>query len=274
MPVTEFFDLANSFHQEHVEIMSAFLVPEDISVTHGEPGFDRRTYLVSPESAAHQHCESIYIAGDNAVKKRWLKVLPSISGVKRAVLHTTAISESLMQAVCVHRGIERLNFDSTRLESFEMISQLNQLTHLAIGSSPRIGSLSALSDLNRLKSLSIQGNFPKLDQLGEISELALLQGFSLSGQDYKVLRVNSLEPISELANLRFVSLAAVQISAGGLKSLCDLPALEFLYLDPFHMHVWELSDIAALNEAFPDLRGSLIRRVATEPDIAKKLKIG
>ena len=268
------FELANSFHEEYIAIMLEYLIPKDISVTHGEPDFDNRSYARSPEEAAGTHCESIFIAGDNSIKKHWLKVLPSISGVRRVFLHTTAISETLMQAVCCHTGIERLNFSSTRLESFDSIAKLSQLTHLAIGSSPRVSSLYPVSGLRNLVSLCIQGNLPKISHLEELSPLHSLKGLILCGQDYKDLHLDSLEPISQLKELSFFGLAATRVSSGGLRALCELPNLEFLHLDAFHMNVWQLSDIAALNEAHPKLKGSLIRRVATEPEVAKRLKVG
>jgi len=268
------FDLANTFYEEYSEIMMSYLLPLDLSATQDEPGFDSRNYTALPEEAADSHCEGIYINGGNSIKKRWLSVLPSVSGVKRAVLYTTAISETLMQAVCSHTGIERLRFEGTRLESFEVLAQLPRLTHLAIGSSPRVTSLSPLTKLPNVIALSIQGNFPNIDDLDELSSLTSLRGIGLCGLDYKVLKLHNLSVLSELVALRFISLIGVRISNDGLRALCDLPELEFLSLDPFHMNIWKRSDIAAINEAHPNLKGSLIRRVATEPEIARVLKVG
>lgn len=269
----ERFDLANRLYEEECGTLSDYLTPEDISVTSDEPGFDSSMYTTSPEKAANSHCESIYIAGDNSIKKRWLRILPSVSGIRRAVLHTTAISNVLMEAVCAHGGIQRLDFGSTRLENLDLLSSLTRLTHLAVGSSPRISSLSPISSLERLVALGIQGNFPNIDNLNELRPLTELQGLSLCGQDYKVLRLKNLEPITKMVGLRFFSMFGVRIEEGGLQPLCELPSLEFLVLDPFHMHHWRYADLVAINEAHPHLKGNLIRRIVTEPEIAKKLKI-
>lgn len=270
---TERFDLANGFQREYAELVADYLEPKDISVAHGAPDFDMESYATSPDSVAHTECPAIYIAGDAADKKRWIDVLPTLTGLRRVMLNTTAISMPLMNAVCRHGGIERLQFGSTRLDNLAPLAQLAHLTHLSVGSSPRISSLQPIGSLSELVSLCILGNFPKLQNLDDLGGLEQLRGILLCGQDYKALRLANLEVLRHLNQLEYVGLTAVRVESGGLSALCELERLEFLALDPFQLHVWSRKDIQMIHEAHPGLKGTLIRRVATEPELAKTLGV-
>ena len=269
------FNLANEFHKEHCEIQTAFLGKIDLSVIDGEADESIiSSYVRSPEEATGKRCKAIRISGDAAKKKRWMKVLPTLTGVERVELSTNAVSEELMRAVCQHGDIERLSFGNTRLDSLEQVAKLSRLTNLWVGSSPRITSFSPLSSLRNLKSLGIQGNFPHVDGIEALSELNSLEALFLCGAESKDLTIESLGPVSALSHLKFLNLTAIRVRSGGLKPLCELPRLEYLSIDPFHMNIWQHSDIVALHEAHPALQGSLIHRVATEPEIARRLQVG
>lgn len=269
MALKEKYELGNELLDEFREIMETVIKPRDLFAF--ESNSLSASFATTPEEAISNKTKNIFLGGDQLEK--WLKVLPQLANVEKVIIPGTAISDRLMCAVCEHRTIKRLQFDSTRLNTFDMLGELTELTHLAIGSSPRIDSLKPISKLKSLISLSIQGNFPKIHNLADIRPLTQLKGLSLCGQDYKKIKLISLADLVYLQNLEFLSLIAISVEQDGLTPVTKLPKLEILQLRHQRPSEWSKEDYEMLYQSNPRLKGSLIKRAATDEKFRKIMGI-
>lgn len=145
------------------------------------------------------------------------------------------------------KNIECLVLRRYGAKDFSGFSQLKTLRHLMVWQSPKVKSLSGLENKN-LASLYLMDVGPITD-LRPITTISELVNFRLSGGFWKKHALESLAPLTKIANLRWLELCAVQIVDNDLSPLTHLPDLEHFELSS----AYPLECLAPIAARFPHL---------------------
>lgn len=146
--------------------------------------------------------------------------------IRPRFLSTKGVRAADISALLDNKRLEWLEFFwCPKLETFEVVGELQSLSVLALRDCKRVHDLTPLSKL-KVSSLSIQGGM------------------------WKPAVVESLEPIANLLTLRELSLASLKVKEGGLRPISKLRNLEELSL-PL---TFETEDYAYLRAAHPDVK--------------------
>lgn len=132
--------------------------------------------------------------------------------------------------------------------SFNALSSLSKLRRLEVWHLPRVSELDALSNCSALRELT----------------LATLPSWDSSG---KMTTLNTLEPLSNLPELRKLVLRGIRVAHGGLRPLHVVARLKSLEI----ANVFGIEELAALRVAKPRLRcESLSPTVTIRVSLCKK----
>ncbi len=105
------------------------------------------------------------------------------------------------------------------------LSNLGNLEHLALLNMTKIESIEVLSRLTNLRTLEVE-HFKKISQFDAISNLSKLEGLQLDGAMYTAQRIDDLDFIGDLINLRYVTLRNTRATNKNMDSFKRLKNLE------------------------------------------------
>lgn len=212
------------------------------------------------------------------------QIHPSIQTFPPAThdLSTLTGTETALRLTAKVKGFERLtdlpdlrtlwcfNIDTTRLEIIRRckrlktlyieaakttklgdLGQLSDLKILSIDGASKVDSLDWLAHIPPLTQLRIQ-HFPRLDNLKALRFQPDLHVLEVSGSLWTSMRVESFQPIGNLAELRILYLTNIHTADGSLRPLAKLKNLDLLVTAGFH----DWQEFAALSAALPDTQCS------------------
>jgi len=127
---------------------------------------------------------------------------------------------------------------------------LKNLKYLHIGSSPSLSPLESLNKLPRLEWLELE-NIRACNDLTFITKITGLKGLSIAGDgnSIKYMKAKSLEPITALKNLYWLSLGTFMVEDGSLLPLAKLNKLKYLFIS----NKYKMEEIAKLAGIRPDV---------------------
>tara|TARA_R110002096_G_scaffold433537_2_gene652409 strand:+ start:2333 stop:3001 length:669 start_codon:yes stop_codon:yes gene_type:complete len=140
------------------------------------------------------------------LRNEWQKVLPKLEKLEYLYLGHR-VNQEFFEAVCKTPNLKGLWIKTSQIKDFSFIGNLTKLEQLNFGGSLAITNLNGIQNLTKLK-YCILDNFFGLENVNELSHLKSLEKLHLfAGFDTKTLNIKSVEPISELTNLKELALA-------------------------------------------------------------------
>ncbi len=88
--------------------------------------------------------------------------------------------------------------------------KLKQLEHLHIGSSGQVEDIKVFRDINWLTTLNLD-QLNKVSDFSDIGNMTNLQGLGIDGSIWTTQKIESLKPIENLTNLKYLSLTNTRI---------------------------------------------------------------
>jgi Leucine-rich repeat (LRR) protein len=162
----------------------------------------------------------------------WCDFFPSMKNLKYLYFESR-LTQNLFNSICDMDFLEGLYFKWSNITDISRISDLSNLKHLHIGSSPKIADISALSKMNSLLTLEIE-NIKVLNNISFICDLTYLEGLGINGSLWTTQTIASLNPIQKLKHLKFITLYGTKVLDGSLKPLATLKSLERIWIAPFY----------------------------------------
>ena len=138
------------------------------------------------------------------LRNEWQKVLPKLEKLEYLYLGHR-VNQEYFEAVCNIPNLKGLWIKTSQIKDFSFIGNLKKLEQLNFGGSLAITNLNGI--LTKLK-YCVLDNFFGIENINELSGLKSLEKLHLfAGFDTKTLNIKSVEPISELTNLKELALA-------------------------------------------------------------------
>ena len=132
-----------------------------------------------------------------------------------------AVLEQATSAKCIK--IKRA-YDVTS-EGLKHLTKLPQLSALDVSWCPHIVDFSVFQGMQNLRSLELVG-----DPIGD-KELERLRGMRLENLDLGSTKVHDLNALKDMHSLQKLDLSRTQVSAEGIRNICQLKNLESVELD-------------------------------------------
>ncbi|WP_298538050.1 hypothetical protein [uncultured Algibacter sp.] len=140
------------------------------------------------------------------LRNEWQKVLPKLEKLEYLYLGHR-VNQEYFEAVCNIPSLKGLWIKTSQIKDFSFIGNLKELEQLNFGGSLAISNLNGIQNLTKLK-YCVLDNFFGIENVNELSGLKSLEKLHLfAGFDTKTLNIKSVEPISELTNLKELALA-------------------------------------------------------------------
>lgn len=190
--------------------------------------------------------------------KAWCEALPSLDAVEY-VWFSSRTTQELFDAVCDMKSLKGLYIKWSGITSIDNIVKAKGLKYLHIGSSPSLAPLDPLALLPNLEWLELE-NIRACSDLSFAKKLTGLKGLSIAGDgnSIKYLKAKTLEPLTALQNLYWLSLYTLLVEQDGLDPLAQLKKLKYLFIS----NKYKMEDIAALAGARPDMECDLFKPVS------------
>lgn len=158
-----------------------------------------------------------------------------------------------------------------RIASLAPLRALAHLAALELDDPPTLAGLDQLVDLKCL----VLRHFRRIKSLEPVGTLSGLRAISMStipswDASRRCLEVESLEPLSELADLESLCLIGVKPLDGRLDPLQRLTNLKYLHLS--HEFQFQLEDYAALARALPHASGHCLLPYYLIPQLSLRCK--
>jgi len=180
-------------------------------------------------------------------KGNGLNGISSLTNLKRVWAYD--VNQRLLEELCELSQLEVLFIERVRAEDLSPLRSLKKLRALSVESATKVTELSWLPETNSLRSLGLC-NLRALGQLDGLESFPLLQALAVDGGIWEPMRVATLMPLSQLHNLRFLSLVNCRVADKSMQPLHQLSQLVALHCAQyFPRHEFQL-----LEASIRDLR--------------------
>ena len=185
---------------------------------------------LSEEELSQKTKAQVFIYGESA--KYWLEKLPMMIRLQALFVVGSVINHKLLEKVTALPNLLKLKLDKTTSKDLSSVSNLTKLTHLCLAYSNNFSSIFDHLNSQDLTSLSLglpagSGSLAKITQLENLDLRYLMLG-SCAESNYSVL--DSLEPLTTLSSLEYVSLSNIKAKDKRLSVLRSMPNLKVIEL--------------------------------------------
>jgi Leucine-rich repeat (LRR) protein len=158
----------------------------------------------------------------------WCELIPKLTEVKY-LWFTSRVSQDIFDAACELKNLQGLFIKWSGIKSIDKITKLTNVRRLHIGSSTQIESIEPLTSLKNLQVLALI-NLQKIQDYSVLASLIDLRELTITGDVWapKVLKIETLKPLTALKKLRHLDLDCTRILDGYYEPLIELKEIESL----------------------------------------------
>ena len=179
---------------------------------------------------------------------QWVNRIPEMDHI-RYLWFSSRVNQALFDAACKIHHLKGLYIKWSGIKDLSNLANLKNLKYLHIGSSPSVESIDVFSKMSQLIVLQIE-NFKRIRELSPLRSLSQLEGLAIEGSMWNAQIVDSLEPLSDLQNLRYIFLANLRSLDETLEPLTRLKKLRNIRTT----FKWTKSEFQLLRESLPELK--------------------
>lgn len=153
----------------------------------------------------------------------WCNKFSELSEIKLLWL-PSRVSQKIFDAVCELPSLEGIWIKWSGIKNLNNIVKLKKLKHFKLGSSSQVESIEVLGELKQLESLELE-QLNKISDFGVISKLRDLQGLGMDGSMWTAQKIDSLDPLRSLKNLKYLTMTNSSVKGKSFDPLLDLKEL-------------------------------------------------
>ena len=212
-------EFATDHSRIYDEFVPSLMHRADLEVSHPQDYSGQETIKL----VCSQHPVGIeeYLANPREWEKKqrrytaeWVDFLKSEKTSVKVVDICSSADQKVFDALCCQDSIESLRIKWLRCKQINKIAKLKNLKKLFLARASSLVDISPLAQLENLEVL-ILGDTKKIDDYYVLSSLKKLKVFSLCGYQSSlntVIKVNTLDFISELPSLEYVDFIDVRLN--------------------------------------------------------------
>lgn len=197
--------------------------------------------------------KSIADVRPDAVELRLYRERSSHRGVCRLQrlqrLWAHSVNQSFLDEICELRSLKQLYIDRLSVSDPSSLTRLRDLRSLIIVGGTKVESLDWTGELTWLRALALE-NFPRVGSLQPLARLNGLRALGVEGSMWTTMKVDSLQPLSSLANLEYLFLTNLRSKDRSLQALHSLTGLKVLEC----ANRFAKGEMERLREALPNTR--------------------
>ena len=159
----------------------------------------------------------------NKLVQMWCEKLPQLTDLKYLWFHSR-VNQKMFDAASKVPNLEGLYIKWSGIKDLSALRNANHLTHLHIGSSSQIESIEVLGDVQNLITLNLE-QLNKISNFSVLAKLTQLEGLGIDGSIWTPQTIDTLEPIGQLENLRYLTATNSKIKTNSFKPLLKLKNL-------------------------------------------------
>lgn len=177
------------------------------------------------------------------------KKLTEFTGLK--ILWLASLNQPMMEVIGCLKSLETIEVKSLTAHNVESFSELPNLRHLILRGGTKISDLNWVGQLKNLRTLILEG-FKRIGRLDALADVTWLEALGFEGSMWTTSRVESLNPLSKLTDLRYLFLTNTRAADRSLRPLHNLKKLKEIELPYFYPEL----EFIELRKALPELRCS------------------
>ena len=139
----------------------------------------------------------------------WCDYLKNLTEVEYLWL-PSRVNQKMFDAICEMENLEGLWIKWSGIKSIDNLYKLKRLKHLHLGSSAQVESIEVLSKMTNLETLELE-QLNKISDFGIVKHLIGLKGLGIDGGIWTAQKIDTLEPIIHLKNLKYLTTTNSQI---------------------------------------------------------------
>lgn len=155
--------------------------------------------------------------------QKWCEMLPELDRISYLWLNMK-VGQDLFESVCEISNLEGLYINSSGIKDISSLRKLTNLNHLYLGHLSQIVNIDILAELSSLITLDLE-QINKISDFGFISNLPQLEGLSIDGGMWVTQKIDTLEPVGHLLNLKYLTLINTRIKDKSFAPLLNLKNL-------------------------------------------------
>jgi Leucine-rich repeat (LRR) protein len=159
----------------------------------------------------------------NKIVEGWCRELPSLEGVKQ-LWFVSRVNQKMFDAACSMPDLESLFIKWSGIKSIEALRPAKSLRHLHLGSSSQVESIQVLGELEGLITLDLE-QLNRISDFSAIASLTSLEGLGIDGSIWTAQKIDTLEPLANLRNLKYLTLTNTKIQDKSFDPLLGLNEL-------------------------------------------------
>jgi hypothetical protein len=185
-------------------------------------------------------------------KTKNIKRLKSFSNLIKLWIYT--VNQKEFDAILNLVNPKMLHIYEMRVEDLSAISSLTNLEVLGLEWNTKANNLWDLSNNTYLKSLSIK-DFSKLNDINPLQNKKSLEILILSGGVWNTLKLNSLEPLRFLSDLKYLGLSNIKVLDESLEPISFIKGLQELEIS----NQFSTEEYARISVNLPNTKCSLFQ---------------
>lgn len=180
--------------------------------------------------------------------KEWNKKIESLDNVEYLWTYHK-LNQETFDIIARMKSLKGLNIKWSSIKTIKAIENLERLQNLDLGLSTGIIDLSPIISLKNLITFETE-NLKRINNWDVLKYSNQLEGLGVSGGMYQTLKLDSLDFLQGLENLKYLFLISTSIKDKSLKPLENLKKLECLRIGGR----WKEGQFKTLRENLPRLK--------------------
>jgi hypothetical protein len=187
---------------------------------------------------------------DNKTKelKTWNSVLEKLDNVEYIWTYHK-LSQTTFESICKMKNLKGIFIKWSSIKNLESLTKQRNLLHLNLGLSSGIETIEPIILLQNLITFESE-NLKKVYDWTPISKMTKLQGLGVNGGMYERLKLESIQFVSNLKELKYLYLISTSILNNSLKPIEELKELRTLRLT----NDWSEENFISLRKELPKLK--------------------
>ena len=154
---------------------------------------------------------------------KWCTELPNLEELKY-LWFVSRVNQKMFDAACRVPNLERLYIKWSGIKNLESLRHAKKLRHLWLGDSSQVESIETFGELNQFVTLSLN-QLNRISDFNVIANLTDLEGLGINGSMWTSQKIDTLKPLANLHNLKYLTLLSTQIMDKSFDPLLNLTEL-------------------------------------------------